>query len=228
MKNVIVTGASRGIGYQISIQLAEKGHRVYAIARSESKLNALAATNVNIIPIVADLTSEIGQHDVKSVLDEINRVDILINNAAKLDNVSFMKSNIQAWKQLFEVNLFSIIELIQFCKPKMISGGHIVNIGSMGGVQGSKKFTGLSTYSTSKGALAILTECLALEFSPDQIAVNCLALGAVSTEMQREAFPDFEAPVSATEMGKFISDFALNGHTFINGKILPISFSDPE
>lgn len=110
----------------------------------------------------------------------------------------------------------------------MKSGSHIVNIGSMGGVQSSKKFTGLSAYSASKGALSILTECLALEFARDEISVNCLALGAVSTEMQKSAFPDFDAPVSAEAMSKFISDFALNGHTFMNGKILPISFSDPE
>ncbi len=228
MKNVIVTGASRGIGYQISSLLAENGHRVYAVARSESKLKALASRSDNIIPIVADLTSETGQKVVSGVIVEINQIDILINNAAKLDNVSFMNSSIQDWKQLFDVNLFSVIQLIQLCIPKMISGGHIVNIGSMGGVQGSKKFSGLSAYSSSKGALAILTECLALEFASVQISVNCLALGAVSTEMQKEAFPDFEAPVTASEMGKFISDFALNGHTFINGKILPISFSDPE
>lgn len=228
MKNCLVTGASRGIGYQTSQLLARQGHTVIAVARSAKSLESLAASNQNIIPVSADLSTDEGQKVVSQALNKLSYLDIIINNAATLENAAFMNTKMETWKHVFDINVFSIVQLIQTCKPLMNRSSHIVNIGSMGGVQNSKKFKGLSAYSASKGALAILTECLALEFAEDEISVNCLALGAVSTDMQKEAFPDFNAPVSPKEMGKFISDFALNGHTFINGKILPISFSDPE
>jgi NAD(P)-dependent dehydrogenase (short-subunit alcohol dehydrogenase family) len=97
----------------------------------------------------------------------------------------------------------------------------------MGGFQGSMKFKGLSYYSASKAALACLSECLANEFADSNISVNCLALGAVQTEMLEEAFPGYKAPVTAKEMAGFISYFAINGHKFYNGKILPVAVSTP-
>ena len=109
----------------------------------------------------------------------------------------------------------------------MTDGSHIVNITSMGGFQGSSKYKGLAYYSASKAALACLTECLATEFSEAGIKVNCLALGAVQTEMFEEAFPGYKAPVDAREMGEFIADFALKGHKFFNGKILPVAVGNP-
>ena len=97
----------------------------------------------------------------------------------------------------------------------------------MGGFQGSSKFPGLSLYSASKGAVAVLTEAMAEEFKDEGISVNCLALGAVQTEMLEEAFPGYKAPLSADEMGKYIAGFALTGNRYFNGKILPVSVSTP-
>jgi NAD(P)-dependent dehydrogenase (short-subunit alcohol dehydrogenase family) len=105
--------------------------------------------------------------------------------------------------------------------------GHVLNITSMGGVQGTVKFPGLSAYSSSKGALSILTELLAEEFKEKGPAFNALALGAVQTEMLAEAFPGYEAPVSAQQMGDYILNFALTAHQFYNGKVLPISSTTP-
>jgi len=82
-------------------------------------------------------------------------------------------------------------------------------------------------YAASKGALAILTECMAEELKGRNIKANCLALGAVQTEMLAEAFPGYEAPVKPNEMASFIKNFALNGHHVYNGKILPVSLSTP-
>ena len=111
--------------------------------------------------------------------------------------------------------------------PVFNEESHIVNISSIGGVQGSSKFSGLSLYSASKGAISILTECLAEELKESKISVNALALGAVQTEMLAEAFPGYKAPLSATEMAKYIYDFALTGNKYYNGKILPVSISTP-
>jgi NAD(P)-dependent dehydrogenase (short-subunit alcohol dehydrogenase family) len=128
---------------------------------------------------------------------------------------------------MMEVNYFAPAGLIRSLLPMMKRGSHILNISSMGGYQGSIKFTGLSGYSSSKAALACLTECLANELSAAGISVNCLALGSVQTEMLSEAFPGFNAPVSSEEMGKFIAYFAVNGGKFFNGKILPVALSTP-
>lgn len=97
----------------------------------------------------------------------------------------------------------------------------------MGGFQGSAKFAGLSAYSSSKAALSGLTECLAEELKPNGISVNCLAIGAVQTEMLSKAFPGYKAPLSPAEMAGFIQYFALNGHRYFNGKILPVSITTP-
>ncbi len=97
----------------------------------------------------------------------------------------------------------------------------------MGGIQGSVKFPGLSIYSSSKAALATLTECLAEEYKDQKMAFNYLALGAVQTEMLEEAFPEYRAPLSANEMAEFIVHFSLQGYNYFNGKILPVSISTP-
>ena len=97
----------------------------------------------------------------------------------------------------------------------------------MGGFQGSVKFPGLSFYSASKAALACISECLAVELKEFEITVNCLALGSVQTEMLENAFTGYTAPVTASEMGKLIGDFALTGSRFYNGKIIPVALTTP-
>ena len=94
-------------------------------------------------------------------------------------------------------------------------------------LQGSAKFPGLTAYSSSKAAIAGLTECLAEELKDKNISVNCLAIGAVQTEMLEEAFPGYKAPLSPKQMAEYIFDFALKGHQYYNGKILPVSSSTP-
>ena len=109
----------------------------------------------------------------------------------------------------------------------MDKDGHVLTISSMGGIQGSAKFPGLSAYSSSKGAVLTLTELLAEEFKETGPSFNALALGAVQTEMFEEAFPGYQAPVSAKEMAEYIMDFALKGQKMYNGKILQVSSSTP-
>jgi len=152
---------------------------------------------------------------------------VLINNAGLLINKPFYDLTPVDFDELFTINVKSAFLLVKQLLPRLDNRSHIVNIGSMGGVQGSVKFPGLSLYSASKGALAVLTECLAEELKATGIKVNCLALGSVDTEMLSKAFPGFTAPVDAPSMGAFIRDFALQGHRFFNGKIIPVSVSTP-
>ena len=111
--------------------------------------------------------------------------------------------------------------------PQISTKGHVINISSMGGIDGSVKFPGLSAYSSSKGAVNILTELLAEEYKETGPVFNSLALGAVQTEMLEEAFPGLKAPISAEKMASYVLDFAITGQKYYNGKILPISSSTP-
>ncbi len=230
MDTYIITGASRGIGYQTALSLLKNNHRVVAIARSVEKLAKLKSesNSKNLITISADLTLSDDIASVQEKVSQLAPISGLINNAGIVLNKSFEESDISEWRAVFDVNVFSIVQLTQALLPFMGKESHILNISSMGGFQGSSKFAGLSAYSASKGALAILTECLSTELSASQIAVNCLCLGAVQTEMLDEAFPGYEAPVKPEQMGKYISDFVVSGHHFFNGKILPIALNNPD
>ena len=131
--------------------------------------------------------------------------------------------------EVLNVNYISVIRMIQYIYPKIKKSkiAHIVNIGSVGGVTGSVKFPGLSIYSSSKGALSILSECLAEEFKEDNVKVNCLALGSVNTNMLKKAFPDYTSQTQPKEMAEFITQFSLSGANIINGTTQIISNSNP-
>lgn len=230
--NIIITGASSGIGRDIALKLAEEsGHKIYAISRNASALRSLAGEcgNGNIFPVVMDITGprsslrELG----KRLSEDPGIIDIVINNAGYLVNKPFTEQSDEEIASLVAVNFTAPAALVSELLPLMKRGSHVVNIGSMGGFQGSMKFSGLSFYSATKGALAVLTECLAAEYADSGISFNCLCPGAVQTEMFSKAFPGYRAPVSSSEMAAFIADFAVNGNKFFNGKILPVALSVP-
>ncbi len=228
-QHIIITGASRGIGYETAVNLARRQINVTAIARSESNLKELKREHpghIHSLPL--DITDESASARIAEHLDNHSlRIDGFIHNAGVLINKPFLEQSRDDWHKQFEVNLMAPAlltrQLISYFNPK----AHIVTISSMGGYQGSSKFPGLSAYSATKGGLSILTECLSIELADHQISCNSLCLGAVQTEMLEQAFPGFEAPVSAGEMGHYLSDFVLNGHRFYNGQILPVTLGDP-
>src|SRR5690625_3754945 len=226
-KVIIVTGASRGIGFEVCRQLADRGHRVVAVARSAQPLQKLQQQYPSLIyDMPADLTGDIHQL-VRTVSSTFEGVDVLINNAGALINKSFEELTMEDWQSQINSNLLSAVRVTKAFLPHINTNGHILNISSMGGFQGSTKFPGLSAYSVSKGALSILTECLSVELAGQQISVNALCLGAVQTAMVKEAFPGIKAPVTPVEMGKYIADFSLGGTAFYNGRILPVAMDDP-
>lgn len=226
MKNVIITGTSRGIGYELVALFANAGHRVLALSRNEVPISGLGISNCDCFP--CDITDAKDLKRVNSFLKEHwGRVDILINNSGYLVNKPFAKLKQEDFEQCYAVNVFGAAQLTQLVMPYMDDQGHVVNISSMGGIRGSAKFPGLAAYSSSKGALNTLTEVLAEEYKETGPSFNALALGAVQTEMLEAAFPGFKAPVSAQEMGRYIMDFALNAHRYYNGKVLEVSSTTP-
>jgi NAD(P)-dependent dehydrogenase (short-subunit alcohol dehydrogenase family) len=229
-KIAIITGASRGIGYEICQILADQQIHVIAVARSQKPLKKLEQTNPDFITALpTDLTNKKSVDQLVEHIDqEHDGVDMLVNNAGALINKSFRELTLDDWRSQIESNLISAVHITQRLLPHFNKDAHIVNISSMGGFQGSAKFPGLAAYSVSKGALSILTECLSVELSDHNISANALCLGAVQTDMLEEAFPGMEAPVSANEMGQYIAYFAQNGSTFYNGKVLPVALENPD
>ncbi|WP_373516312.1 SDR family NAD(P)-dependent oxidoreductase [Pricia sp.] len=226
MANVIITGTSRGIGFELVQLFADKGHKVLALSRNDSPISGLNQKHISYFPF--DISR---REDLKRMEDFVDdnwkSVDILINNAGKLLNKPFLETSADEFEDVFKVNVFGVAEITKTILPKMSKGGHVLTISSMGGVQGSMKFPGLSAYSSSKAAVITLTELWAEEFKETGPSFNVLALGAVQTEMLEEAFPGYEAPTSASEMAEYIMGFALTGPRFYNGKLLQVSSSTP-
>ena len=225
MKNIIITGTSRGIGLEVALKLAKEGHQILALSRNVA---AEFQTVENITALSIDLASETDLEKVSQFLnDNWTEIAAVIHNAGALILKPFSETTMSDFEQIYKVNVFGVANLTRICIPYLKKGSHVVSISSMGGIQGSMKFAGLSAYSSSKGALITLSELLAEEYKDQGIAFNVLALGSVNTEMLAEAFPGYIAPLSATEMANYIADFALNGNKFFNGKVLQVSASTP-
>lgn len=227
-KTILVVGASRGIGKAIVDLLSlDSNNKVYALSRNYSALKENFGRLENVTCREFNLEQDV-QLQLKKIVSDIDHIDILINNAGFLVNKKFTELSHEDFSKSYQVNVIGVMETVQQIIPKMSdNGGHIVNISSMGGFQGSVKFPGLSAYSTSKAALCSFTEMFAEEFKESKIKMNCLCLGAAQTEMLEEAFPGYVAPVSAEKMAEFIVDFALRSHEWMNGKIIPVSLSTP-
>ncbi|MFD1063813.1 SDR family NAD(P)-dependent oxidoreductase [Winogradskyella litorisediminis] len=225
-KHIIITGTSRGIGFEMVKLFANQGHKVLALSRNSQPILDLKLDNVSSFSF--DLSNEDDYKKVETfVQNEWKHIDILINNAGMLLNKPFAETTILDFTKVYQTNVFGVAEMTRIALPFMKSNGHIVTISSMGGIQGSIKFPGLAAYSSSKGAVITLTELLAEEYKETGPQFNVLALGAVQTEMLEEAFPGYEAPTTALEMAEYISEFALKSNKFYNGKVLQVSNSTP-
>jgi len=227
-KKIIITGVSRGIGFELVKLLASQDHEVLALTRDTTSLIKLQSKHNNISTLQIDISDENEHTKVSNFVSEYwQEVDVLIHNAGTLINKTFATTTVQDFLEVYKVNVFAVAGLTNVLLPFLNSGSHVVAISSMGGIQGSLKFPGLSAYSSSKGAVITLMELLAEEFKDVNISFNALALGAVQTEMLAEAFPDYKAPISAPQMAEYIANFALTGNQFYNGKVLQVSSSTP-
>ncbi len=253
--NCIVSGASSGIGREMVLNLLEKGHNVLAIARREELLNGLRdqanvrlsgveasseirdqrsemdsrtrSSATDLIILKADLSSESSMKQVQQSIENWDHVDLLINNAGALINKPFKETSAKDFMEQYQANVITAVNLSKAADPYLKRGSHLVNITSMGGFQGSSKYAGLSAYSSAKGALSVLTECMAEEYKTKGISVNALALGAVQTEMLKKAFPEYDPNMSPQKMAEFIVSFALNSGSVMSGRVLPIAMANP-
>ncbi len=235
--NVLITGASQGLGRALATALTSDGHKVVLLARNRRKLEELAAELngrageelAQVLPFdLADLADL--EMEFSGMLEKLcPQLDVLVNNAGAMFRKSFSEVSMKEAKSLFETNFFAPAMLTRLCLPLMKNSTlkHVVNISSMGGFQGSVKFGGLAYYSASKAALGILSECLAEELKDEGLKVNALALGSAQTPMLEATFPGYEAPLQAADMAAFLKWFVLEGGRYFNGKILPVALSTP-
>lgn len=225
MKNIIVTGTSRGIGYELALQFANAGNQVLAISR---KIPKALLEHQNVTCLSIDLADEKALKEVNQFLSSTwKKVDAVVHNAGALLLKPFAETTQADFESIYKVNVFAVANLTRICLPYLQRGSHVVTISSIGGVRGSLKFAGLAAYSSSKGAVITLTELLAEEYKDQGISFNVLALGSVQTEMLNEAFPGYQAPISAEGMATYIYDFTLNGNKYFNGKVLEVSSTNP-
>ena len=225
MKNIIITGTSRGIGFELALQFANAGHHVLALSRNTAQA---LIDHKNITCLSVDLSNESELQTVNEFLAKSwKQVDAVIHNAGSLLLKPFLETTQEDFESIYKVNVFAVANLTRICLPYLQKGSHVVTISSMGGIQGSLKFAGLAAYSSSKGAVITLSELLAEEYKDRGIAFNVLALGSVQTEMLNEAFPGYQAPISAGEMANYIYDFTLTGNKYFNGKVLQVSSTNP-
>lgn len=227
-KTVVIVGASRGIGKELVHFFAKNAsNQVFALSRNEQAMQEFSSYE-NVQCLAFDLEQENAREQASQIFAALSSIDILINNAGKLVNKPFLDLSHSDIFASYQVNVIGIMQTVQAAVPKMLeNGGHIVNISSMGGFQGTVKFAGLSAYSTSKAALVSFTELFAEEFKDSKIKMNCLCLGSVQTEMLEEAFPGYQAPLQAHEMATYIGEFALNAHQFMHGRVIPVSLTTP-
>ena len=224
MKNIIITGTSSGIGLELVKIYSKNGYKVISLSRSDLSAKGLDG--------VEHMNFDISKKEslvklINLVKNKYKRIDVLINNAGKLINKSFKDLSKDDLYDIYEVNVFGVISIIQSLLPFFKKDSHVVNISSIGGISGSSKFAGLTAYSSSKGALNILTEVLAEEFRESGPKFNSLSLGSVNTPMLNKAFPGYKAQVNPNEIASFIFDFANNSSKVFNGKVIPVSSSNP-
>ena len=238
--NIVITGASKGVGYFTALNLAKnKEHKIFALSRDAAGLKRLSESSDsgNIIAISCDLTDEKSINEsVQKISENVSSIEVLINNAGLLIKKPFLELTSADWQAVYNVNVFGVVNITRAMLPLLLEGSisrktnvrsHIVNISSMGGVQGSLKFSGLSAYSSSKSALIGISECLSEEFKTVGVCVNSIALGSVETEMFQKAFPGMKASAEVEEISVWLASFAMNGFNFFNGKVIPVSNSTP-
>jgi 3-oxoacyl-[acyl-carrier protein] reductase len=225
---IVITGCSKGIGLEL-VKIWAKQHKVYGISRDLSKLKELKSSLLvtdNFDFLARDIT-QLNSEILNNWIVE-DKIDLLINNAGILINKPFKEIRYDDYRKLMDINYWASFNLSQLLLEKLSNAkGQIFNLSSMGGVNYSSKFPGLSLYSSSKAAISILTECLAEELKELNVRVNAFALGSVQTEMLDKAFPGYNAGISAVEMASFIVNFISSSKNLVNGQVIRVAKSNP-
>lgn len=238
MRNVIITGANRGIGKALLHTFSNHGYNIWACARKatpefESMIATLSETNgVWIKPVYFDMTDSDGiEAGIKFILDTNEPIDVLINNAGVSTVGLLSHTKIEDIESMFKTNYFAMLRVIQKVSKRMArqKRGCIINMGSIAGIEPQ---AGKIAYGSSKAAVILMTKCLAKELGPIGIRVNCIAPGPIETEMIHQYSDDMlsklasEASLRRLGRTEEIANVALflasDNASYINGEIIKV------
>jgi len=188
-RNIIITGANRGIGFAMVCEFAKNGDNIWACARKktadfESNLDILRKeTESTVKPVYFDLSDEEDvKNGMKEIFSEKKKIDVLINNAGVPYGGLLTMTPLSVVREVFEINLFAQIQIMQLVARRMIrqKSGCIINMCSVGGIEATP---GYLAYGSSKAALIWTTKAVSKELAQYNIRVNGIAPGLVDTEM---------------------------------------------
>ena len=235
-KTVLITGASRGIGYAIAYKFISEYHNVILICRNDisrmKELEALANKNNSICLMYScDISS---YEDVTNIFNDIHSKDIIIDtviNNAGISHIGLLQDmTIEEWHSTIDTNLSSIFYICKNAIPNMIKSqrGKIINISSIWGISGASCEV---AYSASKGGVNSFTKALAKELAPSNIQVNAIACGVIDTDMNshlseedKESLSN-EIPIgrmgTPNEIAKIVYDISNSGE-YMTGQIITV------
>lgn len=228
-KIALVTGAGRGIGAATALLLAEEGYKVVLASRTTSELEEVGAQiqakGGKCVISTIDLADDVAVNDLFSLIQKNEgRLDVLVNNAAIFEAAPFTHFPIETYDLMMKVNVRAPFLLSQkaFQMMQELGGGTIVNISSLAGIRGTKKYPNFSAYTVSKHAIVGLTEALAEEGKPFRIRVNCVAPGPVDTAMLKKAVPEITDAVKPYDIAKIVTFFCTDKSEDITGTIYEV------
>ena len=232
-KNIIVTGASGGIGNSIVEKLSEFGANILATGTKEEKLEELKNKFNNVKVLKFDISqSEKIEKFIDNAFDELGGLDCIINNAGiTLDNLG-IRMNIDEWKKVIDINLTSTFLLSKFAIKKMLKNkkGKVINITSIVGHTGN---VGQANYTASKAGIVAMSKSLALEYAKKNINVNCISPGFIKTAMTEKIDEKFKENIISKipslrlgepeDIANAVLFLTSNQSDYINGETLHVN-----
>ena len=200
-----VTGATSGIGKACAIAFANAGARVVCVGRKEEALRDVGENirqlGAEPLTIRADLSDPAeAQQAVNRAVQDFGGIDVLVNAAGHLSNVTIENTSLKAWDAMMDVNVRAPFQLMQMALPSLIERrGNVVNVSS---VTGLRAFPGVLAYCVSKAALDQLTRCSALELAAKGVRVNAVNPGVVVTEIHKRGGMNDQAYTAFLEHSK--------------------------
>ena len=233
-KNIIVTGASGGIGNSIVQNLYEKGANILASGTKEEKLNDLKSKFKNIIILKFDIskTDQIEKF-VNEATDLLKgNLDCIVNNAGVTQDNLAIRMSLDEWKKVIDINLTSTFLLSKFSIKKMIKNksGKIINITSIVGHTGN---LGQSNYTASKAGIVAMSKSLAIEYAKKNININCISPGFIKTAMTEKIDEKFKETIISKipsarlgepqDVANAVLFLASNQSNYINGETIHVN-----
>ena len=236
-KVALITGATRGIGREIALELAENGMDIAINYRSESDIpedlkGEIEAYNVRCEFVQADVSDfEQCERMVKETIEKFGKIDVLVNNAGIVIDREFEDRTVEDWKKTLDINLIAPFVLTKLVGKEMMKqkSGAIINISSTNGI--NTYYPTSVDYDASKSGLISLTYDSAVQFAP-YVRVNCVAPGWVNTEMNKELPEDFVKEeterilvkrfAEPKEIAKVVTFLASEDASFVNSTVIKV------